>query len=45
MPNKVNEFQILNANDAELMRTSQEGALSLNLYVEADKVPSLNKKT
>lgn len=23
MPNKVNEFQILNADDNELMRTSQ----------------------
>ncbi|MDE0484334.1 MAG: hypothetical protein OXI67_17270 [Candidatus Poribacteria bacterium] len=31
MSNKVNEFQILNANDAELMRISQEGTLSLNL--------------
>ncbi len=31
MSNKVNEFQILNADDAELMRTSREGTLSLNL--------------
>ena len=31
MPNKVNEFQILNADDTELMRISQEGTLSLNL--------------
>ncbi len=31
MSNKVNEFQILNADDAELMRISQEGTLSLNL--------------
>ncbi len=31
MSNKVNEFQILNANDTELMRISQEGTLSLNL--------------
>ncbi len=45
MPNKVNEFQILNADDAELMRISQDGTLSLNLYVERDKVSSLNKKT
>ncbi len=36
MSNKVNEFQILNADDAELMRTSQEGTLSLNLYVKPD---------
>lgn len=45
MSNKENEFQILNADDAELMRISQEGTLSLNLYLEPDKVPSLNKKT
>ena len=31
MSSKVNEFQILNADDAELMRISQEGTLSLNL--------------
>ena len=31
MSNKVNEFQILNADDTELMRISQEGTLSLNL--------------
>ena len=31
MSNKINEFQILNANDTELMRISQEGTLSLNL--------------
>lgn len=31
MSNKVDEFQILNADDAELMRISQEGTLSLNL--------------
>ena len=31
MSNKVNEFQILNADDAELLRISQEGTLSLNL--------------
>ena len=31
MSTKVNEFQILNADDAELMRISQEGTLSLNL--------------
>lgn len=31
MSNEVNEFQILNADDAELMRISQEGTLSLNL--------------
>lgn len=29
--NRVNEFQILNANDDELMRISREGTLSLNL--------------
>lgn len=27
----VNEFQILNADDDELMRISREGTLSLNL--------------
>lgn len=31
MANKVNEFLILNADDTELMRISQEGTLSLNL--------------
>lgn len=31
MPIKVNEFQILNADDDELMRISREGTLSLNL--------------
>ena len=31
MPNKVNAFHILNADDAELMRISREGTLSLNL--------------
>ena len=31
MSNKVNEFQILNADGPELMRISQEGTLSLNL--------------
>ena len=31
MSNKVNEFHILNADDTELMRISQEGTLSLNL--------------
>ncbi len=31
MSSKTNEFQILNADDAELMRISQEGTLSLNL--------------
>ncbi|RKU06947.1 hypothetical protein C6501_17955 [Candidatus Poribacteria bacterium] len=31
MLGKVNEFQILNADDTELMRISQEGTLSLNL--------------
>ncbi|RKU06950.1 hypothetical protein C6501_17970 [Candidatus Poribacteria bacterium] len=31
MSNKVNEFQILNADNTELMRISQEGTLSLNL--------------
>ena len=31
MSNKVNEFQILNADDDELMRINQEGTLSLNL--------------
>lgn len=31
MPTKVNEFQILNADDDELMRISREGTLSLNL--------------
>ncbi len=31
MSNKVNEFKILNADDTELMRISQEGTLSLNL--------------
>ena len=31
MSNKVNEFQVINADDAELMRISQEGTLSLNL--------------
>ena len=31
MSTKVNEFHILNADDAELMRISQEGTLSLNL--------------
>ncbi len=31
MSTKVNEFQILNADGAELMRISQEGTLSLNL--------------
>ena len=31
MSNKVNEFEILNADDAELMRISREGTLSLNL--------------
>lgn len=29
--NRVNKFQILNANDDELMRISREGTLSLNL--------------
>ena len=37
MSNKVNKLQILNANDAELMRTDQEGTLSLNLYVGPNK--------
>ena len=31
MSNKVNEFQILNADGPELMWPSQEGMLSLNL--------------
>ncbi|MYG00486.1 phosphoribosylformylglycinamidine synthase subunit PurL [Candidatus Poribacteria bacterium] len=31
MSNKVNEFQILNADDDELMQISREGTLSLNL--------------
>ncbi len=31
MPYQVNEFQVLNADDAELMSISQEGTLSLNL--------------
>jgi len=31
MSNNVNEFQILNADDDELMRISREGTLSLNL--------------
>ena len=31
MPNKVNEIEFLNADDAELMRISREGTLSLNL--------------
>ena len=31
MSNKVNEFEILNADDAELMRISRDGTLSLNL--------------
>ncbi len=31
MPSNVNEFQILNADDDELMRISREGTLSLNL--------------
>ena len=31
MPSPVNEIEILNADDAELMRISREGTLSLNL--------------
>ena len=31
MSNKVNEFQILNADDDKLMRISREGTLSLNI--------------
>ena len=31
MSNTVNEIEILNADDAELMRISREGTLSLNL--------------
>ena len=30
MSTRVNEFQILNVDDAELMRVIQEGTLSLN---------------
>lgn len=31
MPKNVNEFQVINADDDELMRISREGTLSLNL--------------
>ncbi len=47
MSNKVNEFQILNADDDELMRISQEGTLSLNLLIFyrrlIDERPMLNQ--